>query len=52
MGSQNYGIFYSENLTDYILLKTIPGTGGIVTHTLDPLASSTSKRFYIVAPVE
>ncbi len=49
--SQNYGIFYSENLEDFVLLETVPGTGGVVTRSFDPLVSTTSKRFYIVAPV-
>ena len=51
LASQNYGIFYTENLQDYILLESVAGTGGVVTRAFDPLVSTTSKRFYIVAPV-
>ena len=52
LASQNYGIFYTENLQDDVLLETVAGTGGVVSRAFDPLVSATSKRFYIVAPVQ
>ncbi|NNM30864.1 MAG: hypothetical protein HKO57_15195, partial [Akkermansiaceae bacterium] len=50
--SETYGIFYSENLIDLDLIQTEPGTGGDVQVTLTPPSSTTTKRFWLVAPVE
>jgi hypothetical protein len=46
---QNYAIYYSENLVDFTLIVTVPGDGNPATRTFTPPASTTGKRFFVVA---
>lgn len=49
---QNYALFYTENLVDFTMLITLPGSGGVVTHTFTPPVSTTGRRFYVVGPID
>lgn len=50
VSGQTYGIFYTENLVDFTRILLVPGSGGIVTRTFTPPATTSGKRFYVVGP--
>ena len=49
-GGQSYGIYYSNNLIDYVLLEPVAGTGSPVTRTVSAPAGAQGRGFFIIAP--
>ena len=48
---QTYGIFFSQDLSQYTLVTSVQGLGASVTRSVFPPVSSTGRGFWVVAPM-
>ncbi|BCX46787.1 hypothetical protein HAHE_06950 [Haloferula helveola] len=50
--TDNYGIFYTEDLVNFTLIQTVPGTGADVQVAVTPPNPAATRRFWVVGPVQ
>ena len=48
--TQSYGIYYTENLQNYVLVDQVAGTGFPISRTVSAPESATTRGFFVVAP--
>jgi hypothetical protein len=48
---QNYGVFMSNDLLEWVEIATVAGTGGVVSKTVTEPAPGEEKRFFRVVAV-
>jgi hypothetical protein len=51
VSGQNYGVFMSNNLSEWVEIATVPGTGSVVSKTVAEPAPGMEKRFFRVVAV-